>query len=296
MKLRNYGMGLLILGTLVAGLSGASAEEMRKVRLGSDGVYPPWNYKDAGGAQTGYEVELANDLCQRVKVTCEWTFQAFDGLIPALNEDRFDVLMASLGITASREKAIDFSIQYYAGPHLFVASTEADFAKTQAKGNGVKLRMEKLEGDNQATYDGLKAALKGKTVGVERGVKYVDFLKQWFPDVTVRQYDKSEAIYLDLQADRIDAAFEGYSSVHAFLQRQKAAGGTGEQFQPFGPEFWAEALGRGVAMGFAKGKNEDLRKAFNTAIYEATEDGTISKLSLKWMEYDGAVHQATKPE
>lgn len=296
MKLRNYGMGLLLLGTLVAGLPGASAEEMRKVRLGSDGLYPPYNFKDASGNQVGYEIELADDLCRRVKVTCEWTFQAFDGLIPALNEDRFDVLMASLGITASREKQIDFSIQYYAGPHLFIASAESDFAKAQAKNIGMKLRMEKLNGDTKAAYEQIEAALKGKSIGVERGTKYVDFLKQWFPDVTIRQYDKSEAIYLDLQAGRIDAAFEGGSSINTFLKKQKAAGGTGEQFQPFGPEFWAAALGRGVALGFAKDKNADLRKAFNRAIYDATEDGTISKLALKWMEYDGAVHQETKPE
>jgi len=200
MTIGRYGKSVLMLGALLWGISGASAEEMRKVRLGSDGVYPPWNYKDASGTQTGYEVDLANDLCQRAKVTCEWTFQACDGLIPALNEDRFDVLMVSLGITASREKAIDFSIQYYAGPHLFVASTQSDFAKAQASNAGMKLRMEELDDQNKSAYEQLKAALAGKSVGVERGVKYVDFLKQWFPEVTVRQYDKSEAIYLDLQA------------------------------------------------------------------------------------------------
>lgn len=294
MTIRRLGISVLALGALLAGISTASAEELRKVRLGSDGLYPPYNYKDANGQQIGYEVDLAIDLCQRVKVSCEWTFQSFDGLIPALNEDRFDVLMASLGITASREKAIDFSIQYYAGPHLFVAAADADFAKAQ-KSAGVKLRLEKLDDAGKSVYEQLRKSLAGKNIGVERGAKYVDFLKQWFPEVTVRQYDKSEAIYLDLQAGRIDAAFEGHSSINAFLKNQKKEG-KGEEFLPFGPEFWADALGRGVALGFAKGKNADLRKAFNRAIYDATEDGTISRLALKWMEYDGAVHQATKPE
>ncbi len=64
-------------------LSGATAQE-RTVKIATEGAYAPWNFTGAGGKLEGFEIDLANDLCGRMKVRCEIVAQDWDGIIPAL--------------------------------------------------------------------------------------------------------------------------------------------------------------------------------------------------------------------
>jgi len=65
-----------------------------KIKIGTEGAYPPWNSKDASGALIGFEVELANELCAIMKRECTIVEQDWDGMIPALLMRKFDAIMA----------------------------------------------------------------------------------------------------------------------------------------------------------------------------------------------------------
>ena len=80
-----------------------------KVKIGTEGAYPPWNSKDASGNLIGFEVELANELCAILKYECTIVEQDWDGMIPALLMRKFDAIMAGMSITAERQKTITFS-------------------------------------------------------------------------------------------------------------------------------------------------------------------------------------------
>ena len=83
-----------------------------KIKIGTEGAYPPWNSKDASGKLIGFEVELAWTLCRYMGKQCTIVEQDWDGMIPALIMRKFDAIMAGMSITAERQKAISFSQGY----------------------------------------------------------------------------------------------------------------------------------------------------------------------------------------
>jgi len=83
-----------------------------KIRIGTEGAYPPWNSKDESGKLIGFEVELAYTLCRYIGEQCTIVEQDWDGMIPALIMRKFDAIMAGMSITAERQKAINFSQGY----------------------------------------------------------------------------------------------------------------------------------------------------------------------------------------
>ena len=73
-----------------------------KIKIGTEGAYPPWNSKDASGNLIGFEVELANELCAIMKHECTIVEQDWDGMIPALTGKKFDAIIAWLNSTNRR--------------------------------------------------------------------------------------------------------------------------------------------------------------------------------------------------
>src|SRR3954463_531522 len=108
-------MGAAALGMLVA-IGGATAQE-KTVKIATEGAYAPWNFTGAGGKLEGYEIDLANELCGRMKVKCEIVAQDWDGIIPALQAKKYDAIMAGMTIPDKRLETINFSLPYAATPH-----------------------------------------------------------------------------------------------------------------------------------------------------------------------------------
>ena len=81
--LRTLGLAL-IAGTLAIGGAAAQGKKWDTIRIATEGAYAPWNFTGAGGKLEGFEIDLANDLCSRMKVKCEIVAQDWDGIIPAL--------------------------------------------------------------------------------------------------------------------------------------------------------------------------------------------------------------------
>ena len=94
--IKKFSLGLLI--SLFLTIS-ANAD---KIRIGTEGAYPPWNSKDASGKLIGFEVELAWALCRYMGKQCVIVEQDWDGMIPALIMRKFDAIMAGMSITAER--------------------------------------------------------------------------------------------------------------------------------------------------------------------------------------------------
>ena len=103
--LRKLAFGLstvLALGTA----GGVSAE---KLRVGMECTYAPFNYKTADGDLAGYDVDVANGVARIIGADLEFVCQEWDGMIPALLANKFDLIIASMSITEKRMKKIDFS-------------------------------------------------------------------------------------------------------------------------------------------------------------------------------------------
>jgi arginine/ornithine transport system substrate-binding protein len=97
-----------------------AADVKKKLRIGTEGAYPPFNFKDNNGKLAGFDIEIADALCKEMGMDCEFKEQDWDGLIPGLLSKKFDAIVASMSITDERKQKVDFSNKYYQTPARFV--------------------------------------------------------------------------------------------------------------------------------------------------------------------------------
>jgi octopine/nopaline transport system substrate-binding protein len=268
------------LGLLASALAiGGAAAQDRTVKIATEGAYAPWNFTGAGGKLEGYEIDLANDLCARMKVKCEIVSQDFEGVIPALNAKKFDAIMAGMNITDKRLEVIDFSRAYAAGPHGWGVTKDSPLAKLA--GQGQRLSLDKDADAAKKMIEEWKPLLKGKTVGVQGSTTNAAFLEKYLKDtITIREYKTTEQHDLDLSAGRVDAIYAAHSSLKATTEKPEF-----KDMVIAGAALSGDVLGRGVAVGLRKGDTE-LKSMFDKAIQAAIADGTIQKLTQKWFKID----------
>jgi putative lysine/arginine/ornithine/histidine/octopine transport system substrate-binding protein len=245
----HYKKMLLAAAATLAFAAGANAAE--KLRIGTEGAYPPFNLIDASGQAVGFDLDVAHALCAKMKVECEVVTSDWDGIIPALNAKKFDFLVASMSITEERKNAVDFTDPYYTNKLQFVAPKSADFKAD-------------------------KASLKGKVIGAQRATIAGTWLEDNMAgDVDVKLYDTQENAYLDLTSGRIDGVL-----ADAFVQYEWLESDAGKDF-----EFKGDPVVDNDKMGIAVRKGDPLRERLNTALKEIVDDGTYKKINEKYFPF-----------
>ena len=126
-----------------------------KITIGTEGAFPPFNYLDRKGLPAGFEMELAQEACQRIKAECEFAAFKWNDLIPGLIDKKFDVLMSSMEVTAERRKRLGLTRRYYISPGAFAAAKGALDQETVMKlAKEAGLDMAQLKRDlNSAAID-----------------------------------------------------------------------------------------------------------------------------------------------
>ncbi|WP_206995077.1 transporter substrate-binding domain-containing protein [Trinickia mobilis] len=274
-------LAVAVLGAAATLAAPVQAKEWKSVTIALEGSYEPWNLTLPGGKLGGFEPELVANLCARIKLQCNLVAQDWDGMIPGLQAGKFDVLMDAISITPEREKIIAFSRPYAATPATFAVTDTKVLPKASPSAPAVK-----LTGDpktDKPTVDALRKELKGKTIGIQSGTVYTQFINDSFKDIaTIRVYKTSPERDLDLVAGRIDASFDDVTYYAATLAKKENAGVT-----LAGPKIGGPIWGPGEGLAFRK-QDADLKAKFDTAIGEALADGTVKRLSDKWFKTDVA--------
>ena len=280
--LKKFSLGLLI--SLFLSIS-ANAD---KIKIGTEGAYPPWNSKDASGNLIGFEVELAKELCAIMKHDCTIVEQDWDGMIPALVMRKFDAIMAGMSITDERMKTINFS-QGYADEVASLAVMKGSSLEGIDTPEGINLTLG--GGDVKKALKTLTGALAGKTVCVQTATIHQNFLESGdVGKIDVRTYKTQDEVNLDLAAGRCDAALAAAVAFTDYAEK------SGKAVVLVGPTFSGGAFGNGVGVGIRKGgddaigkKDAKLLKDFNRAINTARKKGIISKLAVKWFGFDASM-------
>ena len=102
---------LLILFSLSL-LSLTTVSNAKSIRIGTEGAYPPWNNLNSAGELEGAEIDFGNEACARMGVDCEWVTQDWDGIIPALLQGKYDIIIAGMSITEERKEKVNFTNGY----------------------------------------------------------------------------------------------------------------------------------------------------------------------------------------
>ena len=272
--IKKFSLGLLI--TLFLSVS-ANAD---KIRIGTEGAYPPWNSKDASGKLIGFEVELAWTLCRYIGQQCEIVEQDWDGMIPALIMRKFDAIMAGMSITDERKKAINFS-QGYADEVASLAVMKGSNLQGMQTSEGINLT--KKSGAVKKDLKTITQALAGKTVCVQTATIHQNFLESGdVGKVNVRTYKTQDEVNLDLASGRCDVALAAAVAFTDYAEKSK------KPVVLVGPTFSGGAFGNGVGVGIRK-DDAELLKAFNSAINKARKNGDISRIATKWFGFDASM-------
>ena len=234
----------------------ASAETLR---VGMECTYAPFNYKTADGELAGYDVDVARGVGEIIGADLEYVCQEWDGMIPALLANKFDLVIASMSITEKRMEKIDFS-----GPYRFSTGQIVGAKKTKVNlfddsGNPIP-----------GNFDGLK-------VGLERATTYSSWFKEKLPGADVVLYDGSEPLYLDLQNGRVDIIMTNPMKAHLkFLSKAD-----GSKFEFKGPVVDEEKyFGIGVGIGLRQGQPE-LKARLNGALKKLINSGDLESYARK---------------
>ena len=263
-----------------------------KIKIATEGAYPPWNSKNEAGKLIGFEVELAWALCRYIGRQCEIVEQDWDGMIPALQLRKYDAIMAGMSITDERKKVITFS-QGYADEVASLAVMKGSDLEGMETPAGINLTK-----PNSAAKKALKTiekALAGKTVCTQTGTIHQNFLESGdVGSVNVRTYKTQDEVNLDLTSGRCDVALAAAVAFTDYADK------SGKDVVLVGPTFSGGAFGNGVGVGLrqasqmgadsAIGKRDaELLKAFNKAIDQARKDGVISRLAIKHFGFDASM-------
>ena len=259
-----------------------------KIKIGTEGAYPPWNAKDASGNLIGFEVDLAKELCTIMGHECTIVEQDWDGMIPALLMRKFDAIMAGMSITAERQKTITFS-QGYADEVASLAVMKGSGLGSMDTPEGVNLSIGGA--DVKKALKTITDALAGKTVCVQTATIHQNFLESGdVGKVNVRTYKTQDEVNLDLAAGRCDAALAAAVAFTDYAEK------SGKSVVLVGPTFSGGAFGNGVGVGIrqagdgAIGKRDaKLLKDFNKAIDKARKQGIISELAIKHFGFDASM-------
>ncbi|MBX4902057.1 transporter substrate-binding domain-containing protein [Rhizobium bangladeshense] len=257
----------------------AEEKKWTHVTIATEGAFRPWNFTKADGSLDGYEIELIKYFCAHMKVECTTVIQPFDGMIPALNAGKFDVIISGMSATAKREEVIAFSDSYGTTGQTFAALKDSPLANLPLKGEVFSLATD--EAGAVAALKQIEPLLKGKTIGVQTASIAATFLDKYLKGVVdVREYKTTEQHDLDLKAGRVDLVMASM----AYLSTAAAKSGN-EDLIVTGPRFQGGMLGRGSSVGLRK-EDTNLKAMFNDAIAAAKADGTIVNLSQKWFGFD----------
>ena len=259
-----------------------------KIKIGTEGAYPPWNSKDASGNLIGFEVELAQELCKIMKYECTIVEQDWDGMIPALVMRKFDAIMAGMSITDERKKTITFS-QGYADEVASLAVMKGSSLEGMDTPEGINLSLG--GSDVKKALKTLTGALAGKTVCTQTGTIHQNFLESGdVGSVNVRTYKTQDEVNLDLTSGRCDVALAAAVAFTDYADK------SGKPVVLVGPTFSGGAFGNGVGVGIRQGgddaigeRDAKLLKDFNKAIDKARKQGIISKLAIKHFGFDASM-------
>ena len=274
-------MKKFIIYLLSIGIFGvASIAYSQTIRIGTEGAYPPWNNLNSAGELEGAEIDFGNEACERMGVTCEWVTQDWDGIIPALLQGKYDIIIAGMSITEERKEKVNFTTGYMTDGARFAVLKNSGLANLNIAGMA-KVNLNNAGGKEQAAIGQLIAAMDGKTVCVQSSTIHQNFLEKHMSGaVDVKLYQAVDDHNLDLAAGRCDAVLADVGSIIDFMESD---GGVDVAFT--GPTFSGGVFGDGVG-GAVRKEDTDILEMWNAAIAEMSKDGTTAEITKEWFGRD----------
>lgn len=231
------------------------------LRIATEGAYAPFNYTNADGSLGGFDVDIANAICEKMQVTCDIKAQDWDGIIPALKQGRYDAIVAAMSVTPERSEQLDFSKPYFTNSLVFLAKNDSSF--------------------NPANQADIEAA----TIAAQRSTISSQWLQSTYPKAQVQLYDTLNNAFMDLGAGRASVMISDKVPALEWLGSDVAKG--------FGVKGDEIDINDNIAVAVDKGNSELLGK-IDAALDAMRQDGTYDEIVAK--HFGGATAADTASE
>lgn len=223
----------------------AKVQEEGTLVVGTEGTYPPFTFHDDSGELTGFDVEIAREVGERLGVEVEFLETQWDAMFAGLDSGRFDMVANQVGINEERQESYEFSDPYITSAAVLVV----------AEDNNEIASFEDLEGKLSAqsltsNYAEIAKSNGAELEGVEGFNQAIELLNSGRVDATVND----KLTVLDFQKQRPDASIKVADEADDAAQS---------------------------ALLFRKGSGAIVEEA-NKALAEMIEDGTYDEISERW--------------
>ena len=246
----------LAAGALALAAMSATALAQDKVRIGTEGAYPPFNFIDSNGELQGFDVDIAKALCEEMAVECEFVAQDWDGIIPALIANKYDAIIASMSITEERKQKVDFTNKYYSTPPAMIVPSDSDLSAADP------------------------AALADKAVGAQSATTHATYLEDKYTDSSIKLYATQDEANLDLVSGRLDAIVADSVVLSEWLKTDDGGCCKILAALPNDPAYFGDGAGIAVRKG-----EDGLREKFNAAIEAILANGKYKEINDKYFDF-----------
>ncbi|MBO0734285.1 MAG: transporter substrate-binding domain-containing protein [Methylocapsa sp.] len=226
------------------------------IKIASEGARPPYNYLE-NNKLAGFEIDLAEDLCARMKTKCVFVIQNWDGLIPGLLDHEYDAVMAAMEITDEAREKIAFTKPYVRMPSAIVTLKD------------------------HSTLDTSPDGLVGKKIGVESGGTYQSYAEDVYKQSEIHPYASLEEAFLDLAEGQIDVVIGDKDAIVSYMKTRKEG-----QCCILAKDIARDPayFGDGIGIGLRK-EDKKLKAMFEKALDSSMADGTFARIRSKYFDF-----------
>lgn len=226
--------------------------DRNELRIAIEANTPPFNFRDASGQPSGFEVELGQILARELDVNASFVVVEQADLLPGVESGKYDIALNQVATSAELEQRLDFSIPYsYTSAQLIVRQEE-------------KRPLRTLE------------AFKGHSLGVVQGSQFAAQARA-VEGVDLRSYQDAIQPIKEVADDQIDAAIGDRLLVPYAIRESKLPVTEGATLGPV----------MNLAIPFQK-NNPAFQSALDNALQRVKADGRLSELSQKWFGVDAS--------
>jgi polar amino acid transport system substrate-binding protein len=156
---------------------------VESLRIAVDENFPPFSYKESAGALNGFNVAIANALCEDLRLNCEFSARPWSDLMNALERGEVDAVIAGINVTEDTVETADFTSPYYRSLARFAVKTTNPIAQPDAR------------------------SLAGRRIGVVKGTGHEAWVLKYFPRSNIRPFATTEEALDALRSGVVDAYF-----------------------------------------------------------------------------------------
>ena len=218
------------------------------LQVGSDLDFEPFEFIDEDGEPAGFDMDLIDEIAERLGVEVEVINVAFDTLITQLEAGEYDAVISAMTITDDRAERVDFSDPYFAANQALVTQEGSDIAGVDD--------------------------LAGADVGVQAGTTGLDYASENFTESEIVEFPGTPEAFTALESDQVDAVF-----IDLPVASEQAEGS--DALELVDEVDTAEEYGIAVQQG-----SDELLSAVNDALADILDDGTYEDIYSEWFEGD----------